>query len=379
MSVTRRKTVLPRYGTAKEGGVESSLVGQLRHISQPPLSSSSSAPIISRAAMGRRASTSSATRRPGTGSGILPVMDLKKPKTPTGSEKEGGLEGTTAPAKLPDATRKIDLPTRAFTLSRRLNLDLHEVSYMLRELQKTPCKLPNGGIEKPVFESYLKKIFEVKYIPTEHVHSAYTATKAGTGEPDDEKLLLWYRDNMFTFVASMNADQEKQQSSDLVKQVAQKHNMSEVDVDKIKKKFDFYDTDKSGEIEFDEFEKMMGSLLGLKDPGDLPAERMNRFWREIDVDGSGSVDFGEFVEWYTKYFSDGSGGPLEAFYGSFNPDVQRSKKLNMDQDAVNDKDRVLGSLAAAHAEAEARPMAVIDDKHRQSLLRLEVRRRTTVE
>lgn len=306
-------------------------------------------------------------------------MDLKKPKTPTGGDKEGPLEGTSAtPAKLPDAAKKVDLQTQAFTLSRRLNLDFHEVSYMIKELQKAPCKLPNGGMEKNVFETFLMRVFEVKHIPTEHVHSAYTETKAGDGEVDVEKLLLWYRDNMFTFVASMNADQEKQQSSDLVKQVAQKHGMSEVDLDKIKKKFDMYDTDKSGEIEFDEFEQMMGNLLGLKDPGDLPAERMNRFWREIDVDGSGSVDFGEFVEWYTKYFSDGSGGPLEAFYGSYSPDVQRSKKLEHDENAAQVQERAAVSLAAAAAE---RPtgLALIDEKHRQSLLRLEVRRRSTVE
>jgi hypothetical protein len=308
------------------------------------------------------------------------MMDLKKPKTPTGPDKEGPLEGTSAgPARLPEAAKKLDVQTQAFTLARRYNLDFHEVSYMIKQLQKSPCNLPNGGMEKATFETFLMRLFEVKHIPQEHVHSAYTETRAGVGEPDVEKLLLWYRDNMFTFVASLNADQEKQQSADLVKEIAQKHGLSEVDLDKIKQKFDTFDTDKSGEIEFDEFEQMMGSLLGLKEPSDLPVERMNRFWREIDVDGSGSVDFGEFVEWYTKYFSDGSGGPLEAFYGSFNPDVQRSKKLEADDDAARDKERAVGQLAAAAAAEPRQQMSLIDEQHRQALLRVEVRRRTTVE
>eukprot|EP00930_Biecheleria_cincta_P022356 TRINITY_DN16326_c0_g1_i1.p1 TRINITY_DN16326_c0_g1~~TRINITY_DN16326_c0_g1_i1.p1 ORF type:complete len:378 (+),score=72.15 TRINITY_DN16326_c0_g1_i1:47-1180(+) len=377
MSVTRRKSLLPRSITQKGEDLGGSLAGQLRHIQQPVLSSSSSAPSI-KTMRARRASTIAFSHpsrsRPGTGSGLLPVVELKKPKTPTGPDKES-LEGTTAsPAKLPETAKKIDIQTQAFTLSRRYNLDFHEVSYMLKELHKSPCNLPNGGMEKSTFETFLMRLFEVKHIPQEHVHSAYTETKAGDGEPEVEKLLLWYRDNMFSFVASLNADQEKQQSSDMVKEIAQKHNISEVDLDKIKKKFDFFDTDKSGEIEFEEFEQMMGSLLGLKQASDVPTERINRFWREIDIDGNGSVDFGEFVEWYTKYFSDGSGGPLESFYGSFSPDVQRSKKLEADDDAARAQERAAGQLQSA-----SRGQDLIDEKHRQALLSIEVRRRTTVE
>lgn len=54
----------------------------------------------------------------------------------------------------------------------------------------------------------------------------------------------------------------------------------------------------------------------------------------MDTDGNGIVDFGEFAQWYIKYFpvsstsSGGGGGVLEHFYASFSPDVQRSNCLD---------------------------------------------------
>jgi len=179
----------------------------------------------------------------------------------------------------------------------------------------------------------------------------------------------------------------------LVDSLARKHNISSVDLDKIKKRFDQFDTDKSGEIEFDEFELMMGKLLGLGKPGDLPRERLERFWKEIDKDGSGSVDFSEFTEWYLKYFSNSeAGGPLQAFYASFSPDVQRRNTSSTEAANVNapapapapqithdETSAALARLAAAHAEGGGHPNALIDSNHRRQLLRTEVSRRTTVE
>ncbi|CAE7808126.1 CML13 [Symbiodinium sp. CCMP2592] len=37
---------------------------------------------------------------------------------------------------------------------------------------------------------------------------------------------------------------------------------------------------------------------------DLPHERLMSMWRSADKDGSGSIDFDEFVAFYMKYFGD---------------------------------------------------------------------------
>jgi hypothetical protein len=64
--------------------------------------------------------------------------------------------------------------------------------------------------------------------------------------------------------------------------------------------------------------------------------RVYRFWKEIDRDSSGEVDFEEFCAWYLKYFSpekestrtsiDG-GGMLGKFYSTYDPRVQRASLL----------------------------------------------------
>lgn len=36
-----------------------------------------------------------------------------------------------------------------------------------------------------------------------------------------------------------------------------------------------------------------GSILKVTDPSDVPSSRLERYWREIDLDASGTVDFEE--------------------------------------------------------------------------------------
>ena len=68
----------------------------------------------------------------------------------------------------------------------------------------------------------------------------------------------------------------------------------------MKKVFDKYDADGSGQIEKDEFKLMMtdlvcvGKLKGLEVPNGLLEDQ----WLSVDHDGSGEVDFDEFCEWY---------------------------------------------------------------------------------
>eukprot|EP00930_Biecheleria_cincta_P067476 TRINITY_DN5409_c0_g1_i5.p1 TRINITY_DN5409_c0_g1~~TRINITY_DN5409_c0_g1_i5.p1 ORF type:complete len:194 (-),score=32.30 TRINITY_DN5409_c0_g1_i5:291-872(-) len=137
----------------------------------------------------------------------------------------------------------------------------------------------------------------------------------------------------FTSVAFMTADRRMRESDDLIASIARKHDISRVEAGRVKQKFDEFDLDGSGEIEYGEFRKVMASLMGMVDLGDIPPDRMNRFWKEIDRDQSGSVDFKEFTDWFLKYFPEGhSGGVVEAFYASYSPDVQRTRALYSEYD-----------------------------------------------
>jgi hypothetical protein len=93
-------------------------------------------------------------------------------------------------------------------------------------------------------------------------------------------------------------------------------------------------------IDFEEFSAMLAVLLNVTKEGDLAQDRVYRFWKEIDQDSSGEVDFLEFGAWYLKYFSpegeatdssiDGQ-GLLGKFYSTYDPRRQRSSLVQHEQ------------------------------------------------
>ncbi|OLP75576.1 hypothetical protein AK812_SmicGene44607 [Symbiodinium microadriaticum] len=63
-----------------------------------------------------------------------------------------------------------------------------------------------------------------------------------------------------------------QKSDDLTLALAKKHHCSCLDLDKVKLQYDSYDLDKSGVIEYGEFELMMLKLLHVSNKSDLPQQ-----------------------------------------------------------------------------------------------------------
>lgn len=102
--------------------------------------------------------------------------------------------------------------------------------------------------------------------------------------------------------------------------LAREYGLSAVEVEGVRAQFVKFDTDGSGQIEFDEFRKLLNTLLKVPKKLGLPDSRVEQFWQEVDLDGSGSVCFEEFFIWYTKYFDlKGTAtdiSPIEQFYKS---------------------------------------------------------------
>merc|ERR1712224_904628 len=138
-----------------------------------------------------------------------------------------------------------------------------------------------------------------------------------SGKVDFDEFAIWY--------SSWGFHQELLLSPTkiLTRDLARKYNLSIAEVDSVHSMFQLFDEDESGEIEFDEFEKLLYKLLKVPKEAELPATRLQHFWKQIDIDGSGSVDFAEFLQWYMKYFDmKGSGHyvtPMERFYQSMRP------------------------------------------------------------
>jgi len=210
-----------------------------------------------------------------------------------------------------------------------------EVKVILRTLERAQAQSGSSTFQLDAFKKFLCGVFDASKVPEDISLQLFKLTcKDAKGEVKDfnlDQFLDWYMMNMFTTVSKLRGDQGQIASNQLTQELCEKHGLQPADLDKVKKKFDKFDEDGSGEIEQDEFELMIYSLVNAKE-GDISVARLNCFWREIDRDGSGSVDFGEFVEWYLKYFRDAdSSDATESFYASFAPQKQRQQALMQQQ------------------------------------------------
>jgi hypothetical protein len=225
-------------------------------------------------------------------------------------------------------------------------LEVHEVSTILRCFQEADPE-QSGALTRPQFRGALERLLDATAVPEGLLESAWTAItededllEYDDDDDDDEETFVrweaaldqfcqWYMANLFGAVAL--ARQSKSEA--IVMSAVQDHQASPVAVEKLKATFDHFDLDGSGVIDYNEFRNMLAVLLRIADERDLSRDRVYRFWKEIDRDNSGAVDFLEFCAWYLKYFRpDGEatstsidgGGLLGRFYSSYDPGRMRA-------------------------------------------------------
>jgi len=132
------------------------------------------------------------------------------------------------------------------------------------------------------------------------------------GLVDFEEFLRWI--SMQSFREDMMIPVSQQQ----IRTTARKFDLPFPEVEAVKCKFDHFDSSSNGTIDREEFKQLLKILLKTKG-AELPANRVQAFWREIDVNANGVVEFEEFLPWYIRYFPlDGgvAASPIESFYAS---------------------------------------------------------------
>jgi len=223
--------------------------------------------------------------------------------------------------------------SRAVLLARKHRLEMNEVRMILKAF-RTARQEGGGVVDKAAFGRMLCQIFRLDSMKESIVSAAFLASGGEKGVSVDA-ILSWYVQNMFESVTALNANPDTTKSEKLIYNLSRHFSVSAVVVDKIKQQFDRFDTDASGEIEFDEFTEMIATMMNVKNNSDLSESRLKKFWQESSG-GSGTIDFAAYTEWYLKYFhnprddEDFSIGPqrlLGAFYSSYNPTLQRSRTL----------------------------------------------------
>eukprot|EP00392_Amoebophrya_sp_AT5.2_P011221 g11296.t1 len=119
-------------------------------------------------------------------------------------------------------------------------------------------------------------------------------------------------------------DMEKNLSPELieVRALAKKHGVSVDDAEMLRKRFDQFDADKSGVIDKEEFKGVLAAFMGNRNT--ITPERFDSYWRDVDSDNSGEVDFEEFLSWYQNTVKQNGLTP-EGFYATFG--VQRLGRI----------------------------------------------------
>lgn len=218
---------------------------------------------------------------------------------------------------------------KAIHLAKRHRLDFHEVKKVVVEIMNTQRSM-SGSLTKEQFRSFLCRVFGIDSISEEFLDNVFDEmARHEHVNLNVDDFLAWYKQNMFSRVAQLRSDRATTAFDSLILDLAKTHGVPASEVDKVKMVFDRWDVDKSGVIEFEEFVGMIHALVGAG-RGDISKDRLTKFWKEIDSNGNGEVDFTEFAPWYLKYFnSKGLGfGPAEAFYASYSPSAQRASYLN---------------------------------------------------
>jgi len=170
---------------------------------------------------------------------------------------------------------------------------------------KVLCKLTNCADKSELADGFFDSVFT--FLDTDDSKSL-----------DFTEFILWFSRHGFSENVLLSEEQRK------IRQIARTHGMDIVQVESFKAAFDGFDLDKSGEIDFEEFEKLLYALVKVPSHLDLPKSRLNQFWAECDVDGSGAISFEEFLEFYQRYFmlrgrSQQGAGPFEEFYRRLRP------------------------------------------------------------
>lgn len=220
----------------------------------------------------------------------------------------------------------------AFELAAKFNLPSGSVTQAWRVFRQYDST-QTGRLTQREFELVLRAMMRERYPSVEDMPREmleWRATAPADGRVGFDEFLIWVTQHAFTEELLLTNEQRK------IRALARRYQVSVPSVEAIKEQFDRFDTDKSGWIDFEEFAKLLATLVCTKELACtvLPDSRIKAFWREIDLDGSGEVDFAEFIPWYLRYF-DVSGcpvgtSPIEEFYANICPIASSMRRRKRD-------------------------------------------------
>lgn len=113
-----------------------------------------------------------------------------------------------------------------------------------------------------------------------------------------EDFLLWVWQCIFMEEMSATDKPERQQRS-----LARELGLLLPKLESLRELFNSCDDDRSGFIEWPEFDQLVRCLLDAKEATDVSEALLRRYWSEVNDGTSECISFAEFVRWYAKNFA----------------------------------------------------------------------------
>jgi hypothetical protein len=175
-------------------------------------------------------------------------------------------------------------------------------------------KLLEGQLDREAFKKVICKLSgkALEDLPANLLSGPFTQVSRCSSDRwlGFKDFAEWYHTRGFD--ASLNLTQD----DEFLLNLAKKHSMKQPDVERYHSIFKESDEDESGCIDFWEFPQVLYKCAKIPPRIGLPPSRVNQLWRIADADGSGEIDFEEFLVFYRKYFdvSANAADPFEGYY-----------------------------------------------------------------
>eukprot|EP00933_Yihiella_yeosuensis_P061245 TRINITY_DN64049_c0_g1_i1.p1 TRINITY_DN64049_c0_g1~~TRINITY_DN64049_c0_g1_i1.p1 ORF type:complete len:203 (-),score=37.67 TRINITY_DN64049_c0_g1_i1:100-708(-) len=180
------------------------------------------------------------------------------------------------------------------SISAKHTVPINHVRQYLSEFQAMDIDM-NGSLSMEEFQGAIRD--KIGLGPEDEVPESLLVQlfKDANIDSDDrisfEEYVLWANGTMFMEDLVVTTDDEKS-----LRHMSRELGILIPDVERLKKAYNSFDQNGSGEIDETEFKNVVCSLMNAR-PEDVSPQKLQRYWREADRDGGGTLDFDEFVEW----------------------------------------------------------------------------------